>query len=95
VFVPAGSANGYGYAVVPAHSLISGSSGNIPAYAINQVEGSSVYIRNLSAFSGGHDSYSVQYVTAQDKQAALVSAREQLSIIAAALSVLRKQQKGT
>ena len=52
VFVPAGSANGYGYAVVPAHALISGKAGNIPAYAINQVEGSSVYIRNLSAFTG-------------------------------------------
>jgi hypothetical protein len=70
VYVPAGSANGYGYTVVPAHALLRGKQGNIPAYAINQVEGSSVYIRNLSAFSGGRDSYSVKVVTSQDRQTA-------------------------
>jgi hypothetical protein len=75
VFVPAGSANGYGYATVAAHALISGKSGNIPAYTINQVEGSSVYIRNLSAFSGGRDSYSVKVVTSQDRHAAVEKAR--------------------
>ncbi len=74
-YVPAGSANGYGYAVVPAHALIRGKQGNIPAYAINQVEGSSVYVRNLSAFSGGEDSYSVQVVTLQDRQTAVENAR--------------------
>lgn len=80
VFVPAGSANGFGYAVVAAHSLISGKRGNIPAYAINQVEGSSVYIRNLSAFTSGRDSYSVKFATAQDKQAALLQARDILLV---------------
>src|SRR5258708_1532699 len=70
IYVPGGSANGYGYATVPAHALTSGSQGNIPANAINQVEGSSVYIRNLSAFRGGRDSYSVRFATRQDKQAA-------------------------
>jgi hypothetical protein len=75
VFVPAGSANGYGYATVSAHALISGKGGNIPAYAVNQVEGSSVFIRNLTAFRGGHDRYSIKYVTAQDKQTALSQAR--------------------
>jgi hypothetical protein len=70
---------------VAAHALISGKVGNIPAYTINQVVGSSIYIRNLSAFSGGHDSYTVQYVTAQDKPAALASAREQLAIVAVGL----------
>ena len=61
VFVPAGNANGYGYATVSAHALLSGKAGNIPAYTINQVEGSSVFIRNLTAFHGGRDSYSVKY----------------------------------
>jgi Baseplate J-like protein len=75
VYVPPGNANGYGYATVPAHALMSGSAGNIPAYAINRVEGSSVYIRNLSAFSGGRDAYSVKFVTAQDEQTAFVKAR--------------------
>lgn len=79
VFVPAGSANGYGYTTVVAHAQISGKAGNIPAYAINQVEGSSVYIRNLSAFRGGRDSYSVAVVTSQDRQTALQKARSILS----------------
>lgn len=75
IYVPAGSANGYGYAVVPSHALISGKQGNIPAYAINQVEGSSVYIRNLSAFNGGMDTHSIKVVTLQDRQTAVEKAR--------------------
>jgi len=85
VFVPAGSANGYGFATVATHALISGRSGNIPAYAINRVEGSSVYIRNLAAFQGGRDAYSVKYVTAQDKQAALDTARQHLAVVSTGL----------
>ena len=85
VFVPAGSANGYGFATVSAHALLSGKSGNIPAYAINRVEGSSVYVRNLTAFQGGRDAYSVKYVTAQDKQAALDTARQHLAVVSTGL----------
>lgn len=80
VFVPAGSANGYGYATVEAHALVSGKAGNIPALAVNTVEGSSVYIRNVAAFQGGRDAYSVKLVTAQDRQTALVKAREHLAV---------------
>ncbi len=79
-YVPAGSANGYGVATVSAHALVSGKSGNIAAYTINQVEGSSVYIRNLSPFSGGKDTYSVKFATAQDKQTALIKARNILAV---------------
>jgi len=78
VFVPAGSADGFGRAVVSAHALSSGKSGNVAALAINQVIGSSLYIRNLTAFSGGRDAYSVKYVTEQDKQAAIMRARNQV-----------------
>ncbi len=79
-YVPAGSATGYGYATVPAHALASGAAGNLPPLAINQVIGSSVYIRNLSAFNGGRDAYSVKYVTAQDRQSALIKARELVAL---------------
>src|SRR5258708_38047428 len=85
VFVPAGSANGYGYATVEAHALISGKQGNIPAYAINQVEGSSVYVRNLAAFRGGADSYSVKIITSQDRRVARTKARDILAIKASGL----------
>jgi hypothetical protein len=79
VYVPAGRANGYGIATVSAHALIGGKSGNIPAYAINRVEGSSVYIRNLAAFRGGQDAYTVPVVTPKDKQDALDAARTLLA----------------
>jgi hypothetical protein len=95
VYVPAGSANGYGYATVTAHAIISGKQGNIPAYTINQVEGSSVYIRNLAAFHGGRDSYSVKFVTSQDRQLALMKSR---SLLAASVTGLHypcsEQMKG-
>jgi hypothetical protein len=79
VFVPAGSANGFGIATVSAHAVVSGKIGNIPAYTIDRVEGSSIYIRNLSLFTGGRDAYSVKVVTPQDKQRALDQARTVLA----------------
>ena len=80
VFVPAGSANGYGYATVSAHALISGKQGNIPAYGIDNVENASIYIRNLTSFRGGRDAYSVKVVTPEDSQTALITARNLLAI---------------
>ena len=85
VYVPAGSANGYGWAQVHAHAVISGRDGNLPPRSINSVIGSSVYVRNLSAFSGGHDAYSVKYATAQDKQTAQMKARVYLMSITSGL----------
>jgi hypothetical protein len=85
VYVPPGNANSYGYATVRAHAIISGKHGNFIALAINQVIGSSVFIRNLSAFSGGRDSYSVKFATAQDKQLALTKARHDLTLMITSL----------
>ena len=75
IFVPAGSAAGYGYATVSAHAMVRGKSGNITAYDINRVEGSSIYIRNLTSFHGGKDSYSVPLQLPQDKRTAIDAAR--------------------
>jgi hypothetical protein len=80
VFVPAGSANSYGYATVSAHALMSGKHGNIPAYGVDNVENASIYIRNLTAFHGGSDAYSVMVVTALDRQTALTKARGMLAL---------------
>ena len=85
VFVPVGSANGYGYATVAAHALASGKAGNIPALAVDTVEGSSVFVRNLAAFQGGSDAYSVKFATPQDTQTALTKARSALTIKSAGL----------
>ncbi len=85
VFVPAGSANGYGAAYVSAHAIVSGQAGNIPALAVDTVEGSSVYVRNVAAFQGGRDAYSVKFATSQDRQTALIQARRALTIQSAGL----------
>ena len=79
VFVPAGSASGYGVAYVSAHATASGKAGNIAVLDIDSVEGSSVYIRNLRPFTVGQDAYSVKLVTLQDRQTALDSARGYLA----------------
>jgi hypothetical protein len=80
VYVPGGNANGYGWAQVTAHVLMAGKNGNIPAYAINSVIGSSIYIRNLSVFTSGKNSYAVKFATAQDKQTAITKARDILAM---------------
>ena len=79
VFVPSGSALGYGIAVVQAKVIVSGIHGNIPAYSINAVYGTSLYIRNLKRFTGGRDTYSVKVETSQDRQTATDSAKISLT----------------
>lgn len=90
VFVPAGSASGYGIAYVPAHTIISGRKGNIAALDINSVEGSSVYIRNLRPFIGGQDAYSVKYITDGDKQTAISGVMSQVFSKMSQIKALKK-----
>jgi len=78
VYVPAGSANGYGYATTAAH--VSVAAVNLPTLAVNQVLGTSLYVRNLQPFTGGHPAYAVPFVTDQDKQLALVKARRSAAL---------------
>ena len=78
VYVPPATANGFGMSTVSAHLLTSGI--NLSTLSINEVVGSSLFIRNLSPFTGGHPAYSVTFVTAQDKQTALTAARNLLAV---------------
>lgn len=78
VFVPAGSANGFGVATVAAQAVVKGKAGNLPALAVNQVIGTSTYIRNLTAFAGGQDAYAVPVQLPQDRQIAVERARATL-----------------
>jgi hypothetical protein len=55
--------------------MIAGKGGNIPTLAINAVYGTALYVRNLTAFTGGKDSYTMQVATAQDVQLALTLVR--------------------
>jgi hypothetical protein len=74
-YIPPGSAAGFGATTVLAHALVSGRNGNIPAHAINQVEGTSIYIRNVEPFTGGRDASVVKVITSQDEQTARNQAR--------------------
>ena len=74
VFVPAGNANNFGRATVAAHLALPGT--NLPTLAVDQVLGTSLYIRNLQPFTGDRPAYSVKFVTAQDKHTALLHARD-------------------
>jgi len=73
VYVPAGSADGYGMTTVPAHLLTSGI--NLSTLSVNQTLGTSLYVRNLEPFTGGHPAHTVTFITAQDRQSALLQAR--------------------
>src|SRR5207244_1538998 len=53
VFVPAGSAAGFGDARVSAHPVMSGAKANLSPLSIDAVYGTSLYIRNLEPFTGG------------------------------------------
>ncbi len=75
VFIPAGTADGYGVATVEAKAVTNGKQGNIPAFAVNAVYGTALYIRNLSPFTGGQDAYSVTIQLPKDRQTAINLAR--------------------
>ena len=63
VYVPPATANGFGMSTVSAHLLTSGI--NLSPLSINEVIGSSLFIRNLSPFTGGHPAYSVKFITSK------------------------------
>jgi hypothetical protein len=83
VFVPSGNANSYGYAMTAAHLSIAGM--NLPTLAINQVLGTSLYVRNLQPFTGGRPAYSVKVVTEEDRQLAVYKTRNVLAMLSAGL----------
>ncbi len=80
VTIPANNPPADGTATVSAHALLAGAEGNIIAGAINVVYGSSLYIKNLVAFSGGQDALTLHYATSQDQAKALATARAQLAV---------------
>lgn len=67
-YVPPATPDGFGIARVSAHLLIAGV--NLSTLSINEVIGSSLFIRNLSPFTGGRPAYSVKFVTSNDRDTA-------------------------
>lgn len=75
VFIPAGSAAGYGMATVPAKAIQAGRMGNIQTLGVNAVYGIALYVRNLAPFNGGNNAYSVIIQLPKDREKALSVAR--------------------
>jgi hypothetical protein len=73
VYVPPATANGFGMSTVSAHLLTSGI--NLSTLSINEVVGSSLFIRNLSPFTGGRPAYSVTVQLPKDRLAAINTAK--------------------
>lgn len=79
VVIPAANLPSLGVATVPAYAVLPGNQGNIQPDAIQATYGTSLEIKNLSAFTGGQDTSTKTVVTAHDKTTALETARAQLS----------------
>lgn len=78
VLIPGAHLPNVGIATVSAHAVIGGIQGNIAPYTLQAMYGSSISIKNLTAFSGGHDSHTETYSTGDDQTKALNAARAQL-----------------
>lgn len=75
VDVPAGNGTSYGTAYVSAQAVSPGTQGDLPALSVQMVYGTSLFLKNERAFTGGQDAYSVHVMTPQDRQRALAQAR--------------------
>jgi len=73
VYVPEADAAGDGMATASAHMVEAGM--DVPAFAINVVIGTSLFIRNPQPFTDGQPAYSVRFATQQDKARAITQAR--------------------
>ena len=78
VSVPGANPPAYGMATVSVHAVTPGRRGNLAALAINQVYGTSLYLRNLHPLTGGHDAVTRRVLTAQDRVTALAQAHTTL-----------------
>lgn len=77
VWVPAGSATGYGSATVAAHVVPTDV--NLVPLAVNQVVGTSLYVRNLVPFTGGRKAATITFATSEDRLRAIAQARQVLA----------------
>ncbi len=75
VDVPAGNGTTYRTAYVTAQAVAPGAKGNIAAFALQVVYGTSLYVKNEHDFMGGQDAYSIPIMTPQDRQSALAKTR--------------------
>ncbi len=78
VTIPPSDGVSFGVARVPAHAVVAGQDGNIAPGSVKAIIESSLFVRNLTAFSGGADARTELIATDDDRQQALQSARSLL-----------------
>jgi hypothetical protein len=79
--IPAANPPSEGSVTVPAHAVNVGTSGNIPALAINAtccVSGNYILVKNLSAFSGGQDPQNYTFLQQSDVDAVATPLEQRL-----------------
>jgi hypothetical protein len=76
IYVPPATANSFGIVTVSAR--LGRDSVNLEAYSVNLVIDSSLFVRNLSLFTGGRPAYSVKFVTSNDRKVAFSKVRDML-----------------
>jgi hypothetical protein len=85
VTIPSANPPSFGESSVPAHSVQTGTAGNIQAEHINTTLSTGLYVKNLAAFSGGQDErdYLIVTKTDRDTAAATLKAKVAASMTAA------------
>ncbi len=94
--IPATNPPNYGTATVPAHAVNVGTSGNIPALAINGTccaSGNFILVKNLSAFSGGQDPQNYTFLQQSDVDA-VANPLEQRLMASAQANLKGQKQSG-
>ncbi len=66
VIIPAANPPAFGQATIPATTIRAGTSGNIQSYDINGTVSSSLFVKNLQAFTGGRDARTFKAVGQSD-----------------------------
>jgi hypothetical protein len=92
--IPAANPPSFGTVTVPAHAVNVGTSGNIPALAINGTccaSGNYIIVKNLTAFSGGQDPQNYTYLQQSDVDAVAHSLEQRL--MASAQANLKGQKQ--
>ncbi len=79
VTIPADNPPVNGQATVSAHAINAGSAGNIQALDINGTVSSSLFVKNLNAFTGGQDERNFQFVTKSDIENAAIPLKAAVS----------------
>src|SRR6266566_1165783 len=79
VTIPAANAPSWGVATVSASAISAGRRGNIPLLDINTTVTSSLFVKNLAAFTGGQDARDFRAVAKHDLDTLTAQLQEQLT----------------